>query len=251
MSAIPFPKPVAPKRVDKSPRQRAIKPRLASTLVLLAGPKNDPHILMGQRSMGHDFMPGVYVFPGGRVERADSYAPFTGEMSARTEAILTRAMSPRRARACVLAGIRETFEETGLRIAKPRTGKLTALRNPSWGTFVGDDERGGFLPDLTGIEIMGRATTPPYRHKRFDTWFFVKWLSEDIPHVEVGDSPELENVGWHDLDKIAGLKTHAMTDYMLQALMTYLEGGMETTVPYHRMIRGVFVSGAFPAEVDS
>ena len=103
----------------------------------------------------------------------------------------------------------------------------------------------GFLPDISGIEVLGRATTPPYRHKRFDTWFFVKHLGETIPHVEVMDSRELEDVGWHDLDRIEGLKTHAMTDYMLQALHAYLERPAPD-VPYHRMIRGVFVSSRFP-----
>ena len=234
----PAPKTVRPKRIDKKVGQRAVRPRLAATLVLLAGPRDDPHILMGQRSSAHDFMPGVYVFPGGRVDRYDSYAPYTGELSQRTEAVLTNALSPRRARACVLAGIRETYEETGLRIATRATQKLEALRNDAWQDFVGD----GFLPDLTGIEVLGRATTPPYRHKRFDTWFFVKWYSEDIPHVEVMDSAELENVGWHDLDKIEGLKTHAMTDYMLMALDDHLKGPETAPIPYHRMIRGVFVS---------
>ena len=244
-------RPVPPKRVDKSPRQKAVRPRLAATLILLAGPEADPHILMGQRSAGHSFMPGVYVFPGGRVERADSFAPFTGELSARTEAILTQAMTPRRARACVLAGIRETFEETGLRVAKPRTAKLNALRNAEWKAFVGnDDDEDGWLPDVGGIEVMGRAVTPPYRHKRFDTWFFVKRLGKSIPHVEVGDSAELEHVGWHGLHAIAELKTHAMTDYMLQALARYLENGAKESVPYHRMVRGVFVSGAFPGGVS-
>ena len=241
--ARPFPKTVPPKRVDKKTGQRAVRPRLAATLILLAGPRDDPHILMGQRSDAHTFMPGVYVFPGGRVDRGDSYAPFTGALSERTERILTHAMTPRRARACVLAGIRETFEETGLRIADPVTRKVEAIRDPAWQDFVGE----GYIPDISGIEVLGRATTPPYRHKRFDTWFFVKWYSEDIPHVEVMDSAELQNVGWHDLDRIEGLKTHAMTDYMLQALDAHLQAPV-ANVPFHRMVRGVFVSTPYPGD---
>ena len=237
--------PETGQRIDKKVGQRAVRPRLAATLILLAGPQDDPHILMGQRSAGHTFMPGVYVFPGGRVDRYDSYAPYSGTMEPRTERILSAAMSPRRARACVLAGIRETYEETSLRIATRATQKLEALRNAAWQDFVGD----GYLPDLSGIHVLGRATTPPYRHKRFDTWFFVKRLGEHIPHVEVTDSAELENVGWHDLDHIEGLKTHAMTDYMLMALKDYLADPSDPTVPYHRMIRGVFVSSAFPPPV--
>ena len=242
-----FPRTVAPKRVPRKPGQRAVRPRLASTLILLAGPKDDPHVLMGRRSAGHDFMPGVYVFPGGRVERADSYAPSAGELSERTRFILEAAMTPRRARACALAGIRETWEETGLRLSRPASAKLTPMRGRLWGGFVDGEPGTSHLPDLSGIEVMGRATTPPYRHKRFDTWFFVRWLGGDVPHVEVGDSPELEGVGWHRLSDVADLKTHAMTDVMLGVLARWLEDGEPTwRVPYHRMVRGVFVSGSFP-----
>ena len=101
------------KNLDRAPR-----PRLASTIVLTHGPRNKPKILMGKRSIKHDFMPSVYVFPGGRVDRCDSYAKYTGELSKRTETILETAFTPRKARALVLASIRETYEETSLMIGR-------------------------------------------------------------------------------------------------------------------------------------
>ena len=243
------PRTVASKRVPRKPGQRAVRPRLASSLILLAGPEGDPHVLMGRRSSGHSFMPGVHVFPGGRVERADSYAPSTGELSERTRFILESAMTPRRARACALAGIRETWEETGLRVSRPASGKLAAMRDRLWGDFVDGEGEGGHLPDLSGLEVVGRATTPPHRHKRFDTWFFLRWLDGGIPHAGVGDSPELEDVRWHRLADVEALETHAMTDVMLDVLRRWLDGGEPTwTVPFHRMVRGVFVSGNFPVK---
>ena len=239
------PRTVAPKRVPRQPGQRAVRPRLASSLVLLAGPREDPSVLMGRRSSGHSFMPGVYVFPGGRVERADSYAPSAGELSERTRFILGSAMTPRRARACALAGIRETWEETGLRISTPASSKLAPIRDRLWGDFVD----GGHLPNLSGLEVLGRATTPPHRDKRFDTWFFLRWLEGDVPHAGVGDSPELEDVRWHRLADVAALETHRMTDIMLRVLASWLEEREPLwTVPYHRMVRGVFVSGNFPVK---
>ena len=245
----PFPRPAPPKRVPRKPGQRAVRPRLASTLILLAGERESPCVLMGRRSQGHSFMPGVHVFPGGRVERQDSYAPFAGELSARTDTVLSHALTPRRARACVLAGIRETWEETGLRIARPATAKLAALRQPAWKDFVGREAGEGFLPDISGIDVLGRAITPPHRHKRFDTWFFVRWWGEDVPEAEVGDSLELEDVAWHRLSAVGGLETHVMTDYMLGVLREYLGAAVrEPRVPFHRMVRGAFVSGMFPGE---
>jgi len=52
-----------------------------------------------RKGSNHDFMPSVYVFPGGRVDRGDSYAPYAGDLSPRTETILEAACSPRQARA--------------------------------------------------------------------------------------------------------------------------------------------------------
>lgn len=55
-------------RAKRKDLKRAPRPRVASTIVLTHGPKENPRILMGQRSSRHDFMPSVYVFPGGRVD---------------------------------------------------------------------------------------------------------------------------------------------------------------------------------------
>ncbi len=32
----------------------------------------DPKVLLGRRHAGHKFMPGKFVFPGGRIEMADA-----------------------------------------------------------------------------------------------------------------------------------------------------------------------------------
>ena len=149
------------KALDRAPR-----PRIASTLVLTCGPKDNLKILMGKRSNRHDFMPSVYVFPGGRVDRADSYAPYAGDLSPRTERILETAYAPRKARAVALASVRETWEETGLMLGKT----VDNPRNINHASYD-DFRKAGELPDLDGIEVFGRAVTPPHRHKRFDAWF--------------------------------------------------------------------------------
>ncbi len=228
-------------RAQRGELARAPKPRVASTLVLTHGSGPDLKILMGQRSKRHDFMPSVYVFPGGRVDRADSYAKYAKDLSPRTERILEAAYSPRRARAVALASIRETWEETGLMLGAP--SKITRnLNHASYDDF----RKAGLLPDLSGIEVFGRAVTPPHRHKRFDAWFFVKQLEGKTP-PQTSDSSELLNVGWFTFDEIKKLETQRATDMMLQVLARYLMADRPSeSIFYSRAIRGEYKSLQFP-----
>jgi 8-oxo-dGTP pyrophosphatase MutT (NUDIX family) len=98
-------------------RSPTLRPRDAATLILIdrAGPW--PLVLMGRRHAGHKFMPGKFVFPGGRIEPGDRRMSVAGPLDALVEDKLmarTRRPSPGFARALALAAIRETFEATGL-----------------------------------------------------------------------------------------------------------------------------------------
>jgi len=220
---------------------RAPRPRIASTIVLTHGPKENPRILMGQRSSKHDFMPSVYVFPGGRVDRADSYVDYAGDLSPRTETIMEAAYSPRKARAVVLASVRETYEETSLLLGETRTTTRN-INHLSWDAF----RHAGLKPSLDGIEVFGRAITPPHRHKRFDTWFFLKHL--DTPNLPaIADSAELLNVGWFTFDEIWKLDLQRATKMMLQVLQKYLahEHPPSYIFFYHAKY-GKFLSDTFP-----
>lgn len=224
------------KALDRAPR-----PRLASTLVVTCGPKDNPKILMGRRSKRHDFMPSVYVFPGGRVDRVDSYAPYANDLSPRTERIMEAAYNPRRARAVVLASVRETWEETGLMLGKDETTHRN-INHESYDAF----RQAGQLPDLSGIEVFGRAVTPPHRHKRFDAWFFVKHLG-DVSQPDIQDSSELLNVDWFTFDQIEALETQRATDMMLGVLKRYLSADRPPAqIFYSRAIRGEFKMLQFP-----
>jgi len=228
-------------RAKRKELSRAPKPRVASTLVISCGSGRNLKILMGQRSTRHDFMPSVYVFPGGRVDRADSYAKYAGDLSPRTERILEAAYNPRRARAVALASVRETWEETGLMLGT-EAAQTRNLNNASYDAF----REAGQLPDLSGIEVFGRAVTPPHRHKRFDAWFFVKDLG-DITPPNISDSSELLNVGWFTFAEIEALETQRATDMMLQVLKRYLKADRPPDhIFYSRAIRGEFKMLQFP-----
>ncbi|MEK9784273.1 MAG: hypothetical protein VW312_06475, partial [Opitutales bacterium] len=50
--------------------ERAVKPKDAATLIIVRQ-GDEPRLLLGKRSMKHKFMPGKFVFPGGRLDLID------------------------------------------------------------------------------------------------------------------------------------------------------------------------------------
>lgn len=221
---------------------RAPRPKTAATIVLTIGDPKNPKILMGQRSARHDFMPSVYVFPGGRVDRVDSFAPFAGDLSPRTERILEAAVNPRRARAIALSCIRETFEETGFMIGRDEETGRRNMNHPTYDAF----RKAGKLADISDVEVFGRAITPPHRHKRFDAWFFHRHLG-DVAPPKVNDSRELLNVGWFDFDEIEQLELQRATVMMMKVFKDYIRREQpEPTIFYSRARHGVFRQESFP-----
>ena len=105
-------------RLTAAERERRwpnVRPKDAATLIIIDRTGRDPKVLMGRRHHGHRFMPGKFVFPGGRIEAGDRSMPAAGALNARAEtALVARTTRPsvQRARALALAAIRETFEET-------------------------------------------------------------------------------------------------------------------------------------------
>jgi len=47
-----------------------VRPKDAATLILVDRGGRVPKVLLGKRHQGHKFMPGKFVFPGGRVDAA-------------------------------------------------------------------------------------------------------------------------------------------------------------------------------------
>ena len=108
-------------RVERNQTHPNQRWRDAATLILLDRSDKVPKVLLGRRHAGHKFLPGRFVFPGGRVERSDGRMPVATPLHAAVEARLLKRVhrpSPAKARAFALAAIRETFEETGLLIGR-------------------------------------------------------------------------------------------------------------------------------------
>ncbi len=60
-------------RAGAPPKARALRPRDAATLIIVDQSSGEPRVLLGRRRLDMAFMPGRYVFPGGRVDPADRH----------------------------------------------------------------------------------------------------------------------------------------------------------------------------------
>jgi 8-oxo-dGTP pyrophosphatase MutT (NUDIX family) len=219
-----------------------LRPRDAATLILLDNSDAGIRVLMGRRHRSHAFMPGKFVFPGGRTDPTDSRVAAAGELHPDEAAKLSssrRPVSPARARAIAMSAIRETYEEAGLLIGTPGA---FATRSPGWQGFV----QHGVRPSLDRLRLVARAITPPGRVRRFDTRFLAAWRS-DVAVALPGGGPtnELEELVWLPMEEAKEAEIPSITRTVLGELQKRLEidpalrpGG---AIPFYRMLHNRFL----------
>jgi 8-oxo-dGTP pyrophosphatase MutT (NUDIX family) len=154
--------------------------RPASTILLLREGRADAiEVFMMVRHHEIEFASGALVFPGGSVDAgdqgiADSSALHTGGVDAAT-------LNFR------IASIRETFEESGILLARPRGSDR--LIDAAWAGEIAASHRAPLCAgEVTFAQILVQHDLVlaldhlvPYAHwitpekmpKRFDTWFFL------------------------------------------------------------------------------
>src|SRR4030081_1812315 len=160
-----------------------IAPRPASTILLLrdAGAKPEIEVFMMVRHYEIDFNSGALVFPGGSVDKGDQEIISRPELYSGGEGLDASALSFR------IAAIRETFEESGILLARPR-GPNTLIDAKRAGeieiahrsalcegkiTFLKVLTDNGILLALDELVPYAHLITPEGMPKRFDTWFFL------------------------------------------------------------------------------
>ena len=218
-----------------------VRPKDAATLILVDRDGRVPKVLLGKRHHGHKFMPGKFVFPGGRVDPADRHMPVARPLDPSTEAHLMKRLqrsSAAKARAFALAAIRETFEETGLLLGV--CGEATKAPRGPWTEFAAAN----ILPDLGALHFIGRAITPPGRPRRFDARFFTMDAGAIAHRIEgvTGPDAELVELVWMPLGEAKELDMPAVTGVMLEELDARIADGFapELPVPFYSMPRGSF-----------
>jgi 8-oxo-dGTP pyrophosphatase MutT (NUDIX family) len=221
-----------------------LRPKDAATMLILDRTAAKPRVLMGKRHPGHKFMPGKYVFPGGRLDATDRLMSATGALEQICENRLvarTQRPSISRARALALAAIRETFEETGMLFGTKEYGAPDAAPAGSWSEFAAH----GVFPDLGAVTFVARAITPPRRPKRFDTRFFTVDAQAVAMRIEnvVGPDSELIDLVWVDFDEAKQLDLPTITKVIIQEVEARIAGGFAPylPVPFFWEKRGTFV----------
>lgn len=196
---------------DPPGAKRPVKPRDAATLIIINRTASEPRVLMGRRHGGHNFMPGKWVFPGGRIDRADFHAPFATDLRPDVAARLGKTATPTRARALALAAVRETFEEVGLLLARPAPSRPG---NGPWREFLAQ----GALPDLAALDFVARAVTPAASPKRFDARFFMAEADRLISLDRQADCGELDEIAWVELEEALRLDLPSVTRFVLREI---------------------------------
>jgi 8-oxo-dGTP pyrophosphatase MutT (NUDIX family) len=204
-----FPRKKPPQGPLRTPGDPLVRPKTAATIILVRRDSDKPRVLMGRRNRGHNFMPSAWVFPGGRVDRADSRAPFATDLSPDAQAVFDAHVKPGRARAIALAAVREVWEEVGLLLAKP--APVRPVAGP-WRDFVAR----GALPDQEGLQVIARAITPPRVAKRFDTWFLMSEAERLLSLERQPDCGEFDDIAWVGFDEADDLSLPHVTRLVLR-----------------------------------
>ena len=205
-------------RPSAATRNPVVRPRDAASLILLRGSGAGLEVLVGRRPLAARFMPGVYVFPGGAIDPPDR-VPWSAETG-------TEALAPRLVR-CARAALRETWEEVGVLVGRP-TGQAPLPLTPS------EIDRAyrarGLAAAIDVLTYVGRAITPSFSSRRFNTRFFL--ADGESVWGEPTASTELEDVRWHRLgtgDLEDGLRD--VTRFMLARAIAMRNGTAEGAPP--------------------
>jgi 8-oxo-dGTP pyrophosphatase MutT (NUDIX family) len=233
-------------RMTKSERDQTFpdsEPRDAATLMLIDRSGSEPKVLLGRRHAGHKFMPGKFVFPGGRIEPLDREMSAVSELHPDTQKKLNERVatpSAEFARAFALAAVREMAEETGLLLGVKR-GEPPATPGEIWAEFA----KAKVHPDLGSIHFIARAITPPRRPRRFDTRFLTADASAIAHKIEgvVGPDSELVELVWVPIEQATHLDMPTITGIVLEELLARVEAGMAHSlpVPFYFMVEQQFM----------
>jgi len=160
-----------------------VTPRPASTVLLLrdSAARREVEVFMMVRHYEIDFASGALVFPGGSVDENDREIIARPELYSGGEGLDADALSFR------VAAIRETFEESGILLARPKGS--TKLLDAARASEIEAAHRAALCEGKTNfLNVLADSglwlaldELTPYAHwitpegmpKRFDTWFFL------------------------------------------------------------------------------
>ena len=168
--------------------------RPASTILLLRDGASGLEVFMVVRHHQIDFASGALVFPGGKIDPPDDVLAADAARCADVAGLDPAA------RAFRVAAIRETFEECGVLLARPRgsdalvDGQRCAALAASGKTFADMLADEDLVLALDLLTPYAHWITPPVVPKRFDTHFFLAAAPAD--QLAVHDGGESVDSVW-------------------------------------------------------
>lgn len=186
-------------RLDDPPVAAAV-PRPASTAALLRDGPDGPEVLLLQRHRRSGFVPGAYVFPGGRVDAADADPRLVA---------FCDGLGPEPEPAYWTAAVREVFEETGVLLATdadgqsilgaaasaPRLAEAREALLAERATLLDVLESHGLRLDARDVVYCAHWITPEAEPRRYDTRFFLARLPDGAEAS--ADAREMSDAVWH------------------------------------------------------
>jgi len=180
----------------------------AATIMLLREGPVSPEVLMLERHAKSEFLPDLYVFPGGRVDPGDhELADRVGRLTAAEATRRAESVDPDTALAFFVAAIRETFEEAGVLLARRRgedalvSGALAAEISAHRLAIQDGSQPLREIVERYDLELAadclsvhGHWITPEIVPRRFDTLFFAAAAPRD--HRATHDGVESSDHVW-------------------------------------------------------
>jgi 8-oxo-dGTP pyrophosphatase MutT (NUDIX family) len=231
----------------------------SATIVLMRAARAGLEVLLLRRVRTAGFVPGAFVFPGGRVDADDASPPLrarldgiTAERAAARLGLAADADPP--ALAYYVAALREAFEETGLLVGRDGSGAPArcAAADASVRGLLGelreDDDRFPSVLDRLGcrmdggaLEYIGHWITPLVEPRRYDTRFFAAAVPSEqdalIHEAELSEAVWLTPAEALELNVRGGLPMVFPTIRTLESLLPFrspvdvLQGFRDREIP--------------------
>jgi 8-oxo-dGTP pyrophosphatase MutT (NUDIX family) len=210
-------------------------PRPAATLALLRTDERGMEVLLLQRSHRTRFIPGAYVFPGGRVDPRDGapdlFERLDGPRPEVADARLDVGGTFPPGLAFWVAALRETFEETGVLLTSESVGYRSAPSDErdGLGRLRGALHRGaadfravvdhvGSKLAGTKISYIGHWVTPVQERQRYDARFFAAELPRGCPVLPDGE--EMLEAIWVTPSEALSLNREGVLPMVFPTLVT-------------------------------
>ena len=179
-----------------------VKPRPAATVMLLRDADDGMEVFMVVRHHQIDFASGALVFPGGRVDPEDHDVAANAALFPPQDGMDAEAAALR------VAAMRETFEECGVLLARPRgeaalvsAARLRGIEATHRAAMIRGERTFGAILTAENLvlapETMVRFAhwiTPEHVPKRFDTHFFL--AAAPMDQVALHDGEEAVDSVW-------------------------------------------------------